>query len=192
MSVNFKLFLCVGTKVFVFCRLVEPSRWFYRSLLKWSMNRNRLHYRMWPPLVSTQSGKTTTIRRIAVRETGIWQHHAAQFRDPLKPLAPSLHYRIQGVERGLLIGSPLCLETDFPVCYIDEYFMEIFFFCLMFWFWFFVGEEAVDDPMATGESSFEVRICNFYFLIFSSFFDVKNFLKILKIIFCLHFQLIYS
>ena len=49
------------------------------------------------------SGKTSPIRFIAVRETGVLWHHGGPIKGPLKPY--------WGASRGLLTGSPLCRET---------------------------------------------------------------------------------
>ena len=45
--------------------------------------------------------KTTAIRRIAVRETNVSQHHKGPIEGPLKPLGPSQHYCCKGFEGAL-------------------------------------------------------------------------------------------
>ena len=55
-------------------------------------------------LIVLQSGKTTTIRRIAVRETCISRHHGSPITGSLEPFGPLQDYRIEGFY-GL--GGPL-------------------------------------------------------------------------------------
>ena len=57
-------------------------------------------------------GKTTAIRRIAVRENSLSRHYLDPYEVPLKHLGPSQHYRIEGFTGGPLIGPPLCRETQ--------------------------------------------------------------------------------
>ena len=56
-------------------------------------------------------GKTTAIRLIAVRETGVSRHHGGSFEGPPETPRTSEYYRIEGFKWGPLIGPPLCRET---------------------------------------------------------------------------------
>jgi len=51
-------------------------------------------------LVFTQTGKTTAIRRIVVRETSVSRYQGGPIKCPLKPSGISYHYRIEGVKRA--------------------------------------------------------------------------------------------
>ena len=53
-------------------------------------------------LVLGYTGKTLSIRRIAVRETCVYLHIGTQLRSPLKNLGPSQHCRIEGFKEGSL------------------------------------------------------------------------------------------
>ena len=55
----------------------------------------------------SSTGKTTPIRRTAGRETSASRQPYVH----LKPLGPSQHYSIEGLNRVASIGPPLCRET---------------------------------------------------------------------------------
>ena len=60
-----------------------------------------------------QTGKTTTIRRAAVRGIRVsLEPWGINWEEPLNSLGPSQHYGIEGFEVELLIGPPLCRRTD--------------------------------------------------------------------------------
>ena len=59
----------------------------------------------------TETGKTTVIRRIAVRETGVSRHHEGTIAGPLKNLGSSQHSIVKMWLRGTLNWFPLCRET---------------------------------------------------------------------------------
>ena len=46
-------------------------------------------------MYSSRAGKTTAIRRTAVRETGASLHHWGPIEALLKPLGPKQHYNIK-------------------------------------------------------------------------------------------------
>ena len=56
--------------------------------------------------MSIQTGKTTVIRRIVVRETSVSRHHRDRIEAPLKPIGLSQHYCIEGF-KGDLYWSPI-------------------------------------------------------------------------------------
>ena len=53
---------------------------------------------------SRQTEKTTTIRRIAVRETGVSRHLRGLIESTLKPLGQSQHYVMEGLKEGSQLG----------------------------------------------------------------------------------------
>ena len=58
-----------------------------------------------------RTGKTTNIRRIAVREASVSRHHGGAFKAHPNTHRISEHYRIEGFNGGSLISPPLCRET---------------------------------------------------------------------------------
>jgi len=56
-----------------------------------------------------QTGKTTPIRRTAVRETGVSWHHGGLIEGPHEIPHISQHYRIEGFKGGPQLG-PHCAE----------------------------------------------------------------------------------
>ena len=57
------------------------------------------------------NGKTTKIRRTAVRETGVSRQNGGQVGAPLKPFERHTTMLSRGL-RGLSIGPPLCQEVQ--------------------------------------------------------------------------------
>ena len=86
---------------------------------------------------SYQTGKTTAMRRAAVRGNGVSRHHGTQLRVPLKTLGPSQHYSIGMFKRGLQLGpnyaerhQPLGQPMGFFFSLVSYY--KILHFCSIF------------------------------------------------------------
>ena len=52
-----------------------------------------------------QMGKTKTVMRTVVRETGVYRHHGDPIESHMEPLGPSQHYRIKRFKGGHQMGS---------------------------------------------------------------------------------------
>ena len=62
------------------------------------------------PLYYNSNGKTTKIRRKAIREPNVSRSNMGPSRSPLKPIGPSQHYRIEGY-KGPRNWAPFCRKT---------------------------------------------------------------------------------
>jgi len=83
-------------------------------------------------LISMRDGKTTAIRRVAVRETGVFQHHWGPVDGPATPLTiTALLYG--GVLGGSLNGTSLCRETlVFRAVFISIWQVCFFRYCIKY------------------------------------------------------------
>lgn len=63
-------------------------------------------------IMRVETGRTTSTRRVAVREAAVSRQHGGPIEGPPETPRTSQHCRIQGFKGRPSIASPLCRETQ--------------------------------------------------------------------------------